>query len=557
MNKPAFRKLSFALIISSATLLVACNSGGSTNTQQQPNVTKLNGKKITSTNLQTSLTNQLTGFGKIGTPGYENTVPVICMQNADKSYSNNPLTGGETLNNLEQYSGNQYWAGAAIRAGGCDQNNNPYLGFIGFNLNGSQPVVFQSYSASGALHINFSNLNVDNSGNLTGTPSYTPIESDINDGSLKPTSVTRKLPYIGINLSGLEFSNVINTSTAPDLSQQDENQSQYTDLPNMQKFVQSGVNTVRVPVSWSFLALGGESDPTINLAYWSNFVQPLLETLTSAGIYTIFDLHSYMHYSWMGSQISGCIPSVSQCPDGTLDTNANDYVGIWTNIYSLIKADSNINQQYLMLDLMNEPAAASGENLTVEQVYNAEVPVAKALQSQGFNGKILLEGNNWTGLHSWTTLADSEGKTNADVFTNTNLKASGININNILINVHQYLDSDFSGTQNTCLPASALSSTGTNGFNLQAFTNYLQTNGLQAIVTETGAAVNGASSCQATLQGFLDYLNTNAANGAGAGFVGVTLWGAGHGWGGASSYNLYVDPTTYQFATLVNEDITN
>ncbi|NBR14634.1 MAG: hypothetical protein EBU01_08630, partial [Crocinitomicaceae bacterium] len=85
-----------------------------------------------------------------------------------------------------------------------------------------------------------------------------------------------------------------------------------------------------------------------------------------------------------------------------------------------------------------------------------------------------------------------------------NLQASGVDTSNLLINVHQYLDSDFSGTQNSCQDAAALSSTGVNGFNLQAFAEYLKTNGLQAIVTEVGAATSAASSCQATLKGFID-----------------------------------------------------
>lgn len=546
MSKHSIKKLNMLLIGITTLFVSACNSGSnqSTNQSQPPSFSETTG-----------LNNQLNGFGKTGTPGYTNTVPVLCFQNANGVITAPPLGYGQTLFNLAQYSGNQYYAGATIHAGGCDATNDPYLGYIDFSISPDGPIKFNSYQNKSAVHINFNNLSVNSNGTLTGTPVYTSIDSNLNDSTLSPLSVNRSLPYVGVNLSGLEFSSIINTTTIPDLSITDANDpsmSQYSDLATMRQFVQGGLNTVRIPISWGFLALGGMDDYTLNMTYWTNFVQPLLETLTSAGVYTILDLHSYMHYSWMGNQISGCNSTISQCPDGTLDTNPNDYVGIWKNIYAQINSDSNIKQQYLMMDIFNEPVAAPGETLTATQVYNAEVPVALYLQSQNFPGKILLEGNNWSGLHSWTTLAYADGKTNADVFTKANLEASGLNTNNILINVHQYLDSDFSGTQSTCQPASALTSTGTNGFNLDAFSNYLQTNDLQAIVTETGAPTAAQASCQDTLSQFVSYLNQHAANGSSGGFVGMTLWGAGHGWG---NYNLFVGPTTYQFTTLMNDVI--
>ena len=553
MTTPTIKKLNLTVITAVAALIASCNSGSSSDQQpQNTNATTVAAKQLSSAN--NGITNMLTGFGKVGTTGYESTIPVLCFQNGQGQVTSPPLTYSNSYSGsqIAAYSGNQYYAGATIHAGGCDQNNNPYLGYIDFNLSPNGATTFKSYQNNSVLHMNFNNLTVDANGNLTGTPTYSPITSNLNDSTLKPTAVTRKLPYLGVNLSGLEFSTVINTATVPDLSQADaESQVKYSDLANMRQFVSAGLNTVRVPISWSFLALGGADDYTLNMAYWTNFVQPLLETLTSSGIYTILDLHTYMHYSWMGSQISGCNPSVSQCPDGKLDTNPNDYVGIWKNIYGQISSDSNINQQYLMLDIVNEPAAASGETLTPTQIYNAEIPVVNYLQAQHFPGKILIEGDGWSGLHSWTTTTYADGKTNAQVFSKANLQASGVDTSNLLINVHQYLDSDFSGTQNSCQNVAALSSTGVNGFNLQAFADYLKSNGLQAIVTEVGAATSAASSCQATLKGFIDYLNTNAASES-AGFVGMTLWGAGHGWG---SYNLYVDPTTYQFTTMMNEEI--
>jgi len=66
----------------------------------------------------------------------------------------------------------------------------------------------------------------------------------------------------------------------------------------------------------------------------------------------------------------------------------------------------------------------------------------------------LFEGNSWSGLHSWITehWTGTDGKTysNATLFTRDNFKKAGItDLSKILINVHQYLDSDYSGTHDT------------------------------------------------------------------------------------------------------------
>ena len=120
-----------------------------------------------------------------------------------------------------------------------------------------------------------------------------------------------------------------------------------------------------------------------------------------------------------------------------------------------------------------------------------------------------------------------------------------------LINVHQYLDSNYSGTQNTCYkdindPSS--------GFNLTSFITFLKTNKFKAIVTEFGAGIQGGSTghmdstCTTALDGFMQYLQTNAYSDAnGYGFVGWTIWSTGHGWG---SYNLNVTLTSDQMSIL-------
>ena len=48
---------------------------------------------------------------------------------------------------------------------------------------------------------------------------------------------------------------------------------------------------------------------------------------------------------------------------------------------------------------------------------------------------------------------------------------------------------------------------------------------------------------------FVDYMKDNAAKEKDYGFVGWTIWSAGHGWG---DYNLRVTPESYQKKVLDN-----
>jgi endoglucanase len=118
----------------------------------------------------------------------------------------------------------------------------------------------------------------------------------------------------------------------------------------------------------------------------------------------------------------------------------------------------------------------------------------------------------------------------------------GANGDRVIINVHQYFDSDFSGNHTSCV--SNLST-----LNLPSCASWLQTEGLKAMVTEFGTPYANSASCQAVLAEFVQKMVDNLATQDTGGFIGATLWGAGRGW--PPAYNLYVTPTSYQFTTLI------
>lgn len=474
-----------------------------------------------------TITNLITGIG----PRSALINPYFCIQDANGQMTY-ALTSGKSVDG-NKYSGDPKYIGGALRFGGCSSQNT-YLGYVGISGTNIK------YSPPNGIHILYTNPNIDSSGNMTGEIHYSAIAPNF-DFQI-PVTRNNNWQFVGANLSGLEFGKVPDPFVIPNLSKEDAN-SNLSDLADTESLIKSGMNTMRIPLDWGYLQLNGPGTGEINLDYFNSYVKPLIETLTSAQIYTIVDLHAYMRYSQFGKEYAGC-GIEGHCPDGTLVTDPNKYINVWTKLYALLKNDPKININYILLDLVNEPVNAPNDS-----VFTIQAKVIQSLRSQGYQGYILVEGNNWSGLHSWTTATwqtdDGQVLTNASLFTRENFAKAGItDLSKIIINVHQYLDSDYSGTHDQCL--TDLSTTGADGFNLNAFTDYLQHNNLQAMVTEFGAGKDSAT-CSIAMSQFLNYLQTNAAQNKNYGFIGWTIWSTGHGWG---NYNLRVTPGSYQMQTL-------
>ncbi len=478
------------------------------------------------------MTNKIKGVG----PSNNLVNPYICIQNSSGQVTY-VLAPGQTVDDASKYSGNPYYVGATLRFGGCTEENT-YLGYMGFGTNSI------SYSPPQGVHIKLSDdKKIDSAGNVTGSIQYTSIAYNPN---LVTPKTNNSWDFVGINLSGLEFGKVIDPVVVPNLSAEDA-AGKFSDLNEVQSFINAGMNTIRVPISWGYLQLDGPGKGELNKEYFDSYVKPLLETLTNAKTNAIVDLHAYMRYSTFGKEYSGCNVD-GKCPDGTLIVDPNAYIDVWTKLYTLIKNDNKINMNYILFDLMNEPVDVPNKS-----VFTIQAKVINALRQRGFQGYILVEGNSWSGLHSWTTERwtgdDGVVYTNATLFTKDNFAKEGVtDLSKIIINAHQYLDSDYSGTHNTC--QTELKTTGEKGFNLDAFRDYLQQNQLKAIVTEFGGGTD-SSSCRVAMTSFLNYMKDNSAkkNNNNYGFVGWTIWSAGHGWG---NYNLRVTPASYQMQVLKN-----
>lgn len=529
--------------------------------------------------------NNITGVG----PKENLTHPVLCLQEsghpADQPpvvHSDCKLEKGKFADAAKCSVNNKYYVGGAIRFSGqgkidpvtgkedvCDPNN-IYLGYVGFSIwpdEDKKDAVFQEYQVPQEIHITLDKPHLNTKGELEGDLLYTAILPNFNLPKARAAHETANWDFVGVNLSGLEFSKAINPYTVPNLSEVDAKDAKAkvnSDLEEVTLFIKSGMNTFRVPISWGFLQLEGPGKGDLNLNYYHSYVKPLLQSLTKAGVYTMVDLHSYMRFSKFGKEFSGCADSKlypsEPCPGGSLVKDPAQFVDVWSKLYDLIKADKDIDTKYIMFDLMNEPTYDKPEErnqVPSDFVFTVQAKIIEALRKKEFDGYILVEGSKWTGLHSWnetwTSTLDGKTVSNAMLFSRENFAKAGItDLSKIIINVHQYLDSNFSGTHDECRSDLDSVGEGEKGFNLQAFAGWLEENKIKAMVTEFGSGRN-ESSCKPVLNAFFKYLQDNASKDKegkdkGYGFIGWTAWSAGHGWG--KKYELRITPDSYHMTVI-------
>lgn len=156
-------------------------------------------------------------------------------------------------------------------------------------------------------------------------------------------------------------------------------------------------------------------------------------------------------------------------------------------------------------------------------VLNLNQAAITAIRGAGATSQyIFAEGNSWTGAWTWNT-------------TNDNLKGLKDPNNKLVYEMHQYLDSDGSGTSGTCVSS-------TIGVDrVVGATNWLRANGKLGVLGEFAGGPN--SQCLSAVTGLLDHLKANSDVWQGA------MWWAAGPWWPASTYSSFEPPsgTAYQY----------
>ncbi|WP_369935610.1 glycoside hydrolase family 5 protein [Xanthomonas tesorieronis] len=292
------------------------------------------------------------------------------------------------------------------------------------------------------------------------------------------------LHYAGVNLAGAEF----NSAKKPGVVYKDYMYAADSDYAYV---AAQGMNIVRLPFLWERLQPGanGELD-----AAQLGYLRTAVSRAKSHGLHVILDVHNYAKYN-----------GVRLGSDGT---PASLLADLWRRLAIVFGNDDTV-----IFGLMNEPnGMSSGDWATTAQL------AIDAIRETGAYNVILVPGTAFTGAHSWNSTW--YGISNAQ-----SLVAIEDPVENLMFEVHQYLDQDYSGTSADCVSATIGSE------KLQGFTAWLRANGYKGFLGEFGASSN--ATCMAALDDMLGYVHDNADV-----WLGWTAWAAGAWWKTDYAFNL-------------------
>ncbi|KAH6950695.1 glycoside hydrolase superfamily [Fusarium avenaceum] len=239
----------------------------------------------------------------------------------------------------------------------------------------------------------------------------------------------------------------------------------------------TGMNTFRVGFRMERVTPSGING-AIDEAYFKG-LENVVKHITSKGKYAVLDPHNYGRYN------------------GNIMKSAE--FGAWWSKFAKRFASNKL----VIFDTNNE--YHDMDNSVVAALNQAAIDGIR--KSGATSQYIFVEGNSYTGAHSWISSGNGDAL--------KNLKDPQ---NKIIYEMHQYLDSDYSGTHDTCVS----STIGVDS--LKAATKWLKDNKKRGIIGETAGGAN--SQCISALKGELQHLLDNSDV-----WTGWLYWAAGPWWG--------------------------
>lgn len=295
------------------------------------------------------------------------------------------------------------------------------------------------------------------------------------------SAATSAQTYRGVNLAGMEF----NSGKIPgrygwDYISPKESEFAY--------YAGKGMNVFRIPVLWERLqpALNGPLDPAE-----LGRLQQIVEMGEKYHAHIIVDIHNYGRYR--GKVI------------GSDDVTPASFADVWRRLAEVFKEEPAV-----MFGLMNEPQLSSADSWA--QVQQQAID---AIRGTGARNDILVSGIGWDGAHNFPQL-------NGDA-----LAALRDPAQNLVYEVHQYFDSNYSGTKPDCIapPQAAQQLTGV--------TAWLRARRARGFLGEFG--VGRSDICEQDLSLVVKYMQDNRDV-----WLGWTYWAGGPLWG---DYMFTLDPT--------------
>ncbi|KAF7374834.1 Glycoside hydrolase family 5 protein [Mycena sanguinolenta] len=320
---------------------------------------------------------------------------------------------------------------------------------------------------------------------IPGTATTTTTNTGTTTSTAPPTSSScanrTKFKFFGVNESGAEFGNTVIPGTLG---------KDYT-FPapsSIDYFVGQGFNFFRVPFLMERMVppSGGITGP-FNAAYLANYTATI-NYITGKGAYAAIDPHNYMIYN------NAAISSTSA------------FQTFWTNLAGQFKSNPRV-----IFDVMNEP-----NGIAASTAFALNQAAVNGIRASGATSQlILVEGTSWTGAWTWVSSGNSA------VFG-----AIKDPNNNVAIEMHQYLDSDGSGTSATCVSSTIGAERIANA------TAWLQANNLKGFLGEIGAGNN--ADCITAVKGALCAMQQSGV------WIGASWWAAGPWW--PANYFTSIEP---------------
>ncbi|MDI6834723.1 MAG: glycoside hydrolase family 5 protein [Rhizobiaceae bacterium] len=288
--------------------------------------------------------------------------------------------------------------------------------------------------------------------------------------------------FRGINLSGAEFGEPPGTAGKDYV---------YPSNETIDYFASKGFTSVRLPFLWERLQprLEAELDAT-ELARLVDTVGRLRER----GLRIVLDPHNYARYR--GEPIGSAAVPVAAFAD------------FWSRLARVFA-----NQPDVSFGLMNEP-----HDISAGQWREGANAAIAGIREAGADNLVLVPGTAWTGAHSWQT-SPSDGA-NADVMLGVVDPSD-----NYTYEVHQYFDSNFSGTSSICDRASDAVAA------VEAFTRWLRDHGKRGYLGEFGVPADEA--CIGALADMVKVVEGNRDL-----WVGWAYWVAGDWWPPSEALNI-------------------
>jgi endoglucanase len=315
---------------------------------------------------------------------------------------------------------------------------------------------------------------------FTPTPTLTARPSE------KPTSLrTLYFPYVGVNLAGAEFSD-------RKLPGNYNNDYIYPNSGEVDYFIEKGMTIFRLPFHWERLQQSQHAEFEIQEQMR---MDEFVNYATSKGAYVLIDPHNFARYY-------GNIIGESKVP-------VSAYTDFWSKLASHYRENDKV-----IFGLMNEPNTMSTELWLSDA--NAAI---QAIRATGATNLILVPGNAWSGAASWGQ--NWYGTPNAIAMLQ--IIDSG---NNYAFETHAYLDSDGSGTVETCVSSTIGSE------RMSYFTSWLRKYNKRGFLGEFGGSTT--DTCLKALDNMLSYLEKNSDV-----YLGWSYWAAGPWW---NDYIFSVEP---------------